>query len=195
MTRKDIDTYFAHLTQKYQSGEWDIALNKDRAHNVMVMRLMLNTSSRVSMYCGEMSIFRDKFYEHITESNKQDDDSLGEYLKEKMVVAMNDFLSKEGACLRIILENGLDKRMDDLIFGDEFKQGISEGKIQIYRLNDTMLFKGDLSHFALSDQIIRMEKDSKEHSAICAIHPKADLLSNMSNHFDTLLNMSTSLAS
>lgn len=196
MTKNEIDMYYDRLTSTLESQKWDIALNKDRAHNAMVMRLLLNSSDNISMYCGEMSVFRQAFYDHISNNNKENDEErLGDYLKEKMIDSMNHFLSKDKANLQIILEKKVDQNSDDLIFGEEFKQGIAEGKIAVYYLSDNMLFKGDISHFAVSDSVIRMERDRKEHSAICAINPPEDQVTTMLNLFNTLKKMSTKLAS
>lgn len=195
MLRTEIDKYYDCLTATHQSGEMDFALNKDRAHNVMVMRLLLNTSNSISMYCGKMSVFRQKFYDYISMNNtEKGEEPLGDYLKSLLVEEMNRFLMKKDAKLQIIVEKKDNEDSDELIFGDEFKQGVEEKKVEIFYLSDNMLFKDEISHFALSNTVIRMEKDRKERSAICAINPPKDLVNTMLNHFNTLMKMSTRVA-
>jgi hypothetical protein len=60
-------------------------------------------------------------------------------------------------------------------------------------MDDRYDFKGIWSHFAVSNDIIRMEKDSKAHTAICAIHPTDDIITKMQGHFGTLKNLSNPL--
>jgi hypothetical protein len=127
-------------------------------------------------------------------NTEKGEEPLGDYLKGLLVEEMNRFLMKKDAKLQIIVEKKDNEDSDELIFGDEFKQGVEEKKVEIFYLSDNMLFKDEISHFALSNTVIRMEKDRKERSAICAINPPKDLVNTMLNHFNTLMKMSTRVA-
>lgn len=194
MRKVDLDTYYEELSAKLRSGAADIALNKDRAHNTTVMRLMFDTSDSVCMYCGEMSVFREPFYRYITDENPQGEgvETLGESLKRELQHAMARFLARDSAKLNIILEKRQEKIPDDLIFGSEFIDAIKNEKVRISYLRDDLVFEG-LSHFSFADKIIRMEKDMREHSAICAVNPPKESFDNLRSHFENLETVTADL--
>ena len=68
MKIEDLRRYYDSLCEKLKNGTPDIVLNDDRAHNSVIERFMLDSSKIVCMYCGEMSVFRRRFYAHIDSS-------------------------------------------------------------------------------------------------------------------------------
>ena len=64
-TREEIKDYYLELIQNFKNKNPVFQYNKDRAHNSVVLRLMLDTSTSIKMYCGQLSVMRTGFYEHI----------------------------------------------------------------------------------------------------------------------------------
>ena len=85
-----------------------------------------------------------------------------------------------------ILETYKDEYLKDLIYGDDFKRGLKNGKIELLKLNDKLTFKQQLYHFSLSDtMIVRIEQDKEQHSAVCSLNQK-DIYDSVNNVFNKI---------
>ncbi len=173
MTYQDLEDYYKRLQESYDSKKASFHYNSDRSHNVMIVRLMLDNSSRLDMFCGQLSIFREGFFKKIrdtyTERENQIED-ISAKLKDALTDSIKRFLKKENAVFNVIFENYKKEYLNDLIC-DELSDGIREGKINLYQLDDKLPNKEDLYHFAYTDsKIIRLEQDKEQHNAICTIN-------------------------
>lgn len=79
-TREEIKNYYLELRRDFETKSPIFQYNKDRAHNSVVLRLMLDTSTSIKMYCGQLSVMRKGFYEHI----KNEDEILADELQSKL---------------------------------------------------------------------------------------------------------------
>lgn len=185
---QELELYYYQLIDAILSGISSVAMNRDRSHNAMIMKCMLDTSDSICMYCGEMSIFRNNFYEHI---NNCSSSKLGNTIKEFLKRSIQNFLSKETANLSIILAHKIESLPDDMIDLPIFNEHLKTGKIKIGYLQEGMVFNKGMSHFSFTDNILRVEKDMLERSAICAINPDNELLHNYRQLFQTLESVTT----
>mgnify|MGYP006878193108 CR=1 FL=1 len=69
MRLEDLNEYYDNLCDTFDRGEMDFVMNHDRAHNAVIECFMLNKSNVINMYCGEMSVFREGFYNHINQDS------------------------------------------------------------------------------------------------------------------------------
>ena len=84
---------------------------------------------------------------------------------------MRSFFEKKDARLNVILENYDPSYLDDLIDAPLFKENVEKGSLKICKLDDSFTFKKKLSHFSSSDKnIVRLEQDKIEHSAVCILN-------------------------
>lgn len=154
------------------------------------MYFMLDTSNVVSMYCGEMSVFRESFYSHI-DSDSNNDKGLGQFLKNKVINSMTNFIDRDNAELQIILENKMFKLPDDIIFDNNFSEAIKYGKIKLSYLKPEMVFTSGMSHFSFTQDVVRMEKNKEQHTAICAVNAPNELIDSYQSHFENLKKAAT----
>ncbi len=174
----DILTYYNTLKEAYETDKLYLSRNTDTAHNAMIMRLMLEKSTKIYIYCGKMSVFRRDFYDGLTASNLP-----GEEIKSLVVEALNNFLKRKNSALEIILESECDySNLDDLIVdAREFRK-----KANIYYLPDSIKNKSQLKHFSFSgdEKVVRIETDKSQREAICKIGLDSHLPSPLSNFKD-----------
>ena len=169
-TLEELQAYYEELIEALNSDTPSYHFNSDRTHNAIVMRFMLDTSSNINMYCGEMSVFRKNFFKHIEENNDNNQDYASS-IKNFLIESFHNFMQKEGVSMNIIFESFENEYLKDIIFSEDFLIGISEKKINLYKLSDDFAFKNDLYHFTYTDKgVVRFEQDKLQHSAICTIN-------------------------
>jgi len=166
-TVESMISYYQVLKENYESGKPGMKFNKDRAHNSTVQRFMLDISREIKMFCGQLSVFRNGFYNYISE----DSNELSEMLKNEIINSLSSFLIKEDSKLIIIFENFKKDYLKDLIVSETFLQGIKDKKILLFKLKDNLKDKKNLNHFSISDKkIVRVEQDKEQHNAVCTIN-------------------------
>lgn len=190
MTIQELDTYYESLYKKFKSGNPDFELNHDRAHNTTIERFMLDNSLVINMYCGEMSVFRNNFYEYINKDNpseSEESEKLGDILKKKLIESLERFIKKQDTQLCIFLEKFDESYFRDLIDRDIFTNGVHLGKIKFFKLDDELLLKKGLSHVSYTDSnIVRMEKNQSTHEATCAINTPMEIMDIWINSFNSI---------
>lgn len=194
-TKSDLEKYRRELTDRVKSPEASSLSNRDRAHNAMIEAELLTQCSRVRMYCGEMSVFRGRFYNHIAKSHGNE---IADYCRDAMRSAVESFLSRPGTTLDVIVENYRDDLTDDLIFPRQlWRQALSDSKITLRRLDNPSILKGCIAHTASGDgnKILRVEMDKDKHEAICLFNADKkvtrscnDLLDNLSSKSDLVVS-------
>lgn len=159
MTNPDLQIYYDKLMAFYKSGVLRSLPNNDRRHNATILCFLLDTSNEINMYCGEMSIFREKFYSYVGNG--------GDTLKEDVIGALNAFVQRQNVKLNIIVENYNDNLYADLISRDAFRSGIKSDKICIRKLNKNAAVTEGLSHSVYTEtKCVRIEEDVEKHSAM-----------------------------
>lgn len=190
-TCEDLELYYQKLNGAFGREESSSHYNSDRSHNASVMRFMLDKSSSINMYCGQLSVFRESFFKHIKEDNAKEcsENDISDNLKNTLIESLISFLNKEDVSLNIIFESYDDKYFEDLICRDEFLKGIEKNKIRLYKLDNSLSFKKYIYHFSYTDsQIVRLEQDKMKHSAICTIKD-TDIYKSAKDNFEKLLTL------
>lgn len=182
VTTNEMDRYYLDLKQSLETKAPVFQYNKDRAHNSVVLRLMLDTSTIIKMYCGQLTVMRTSFYDHIREENEE----LAKELQSKLQESFKTFLSKDNSKMVIILETYKKEYLKDLISVEDFQKGLMDGKIELFKLSNSLTFKQQLYHFSLSDtMIVRLEQDKEQHSAVCSLNQK-DIYESANSAFDKI---------
>lgn len=190
---KKYDDYYESLVSSLRLNEPVTQANSDRAHNCVVMRFIFNNAKgEIVMLCGEMSILRPKFYKYISENISH---NVSSYLKEKLCESLSRYFDNKtiNNRLRIVTESSEDLKDIDFVHED-FKQWISEGKVEIRTLGEDYPFSSQLMHFTFASQpsIYRFEYDCDSHGAVCVINAQ-DYSVKVKNLFDSFWNISTPL--
>lgn len=169
-TFKEIQAYYDALKVAFQSKQESNTFNNDRSHNATVLRFMLDNSKAIKMYCGELSVFRQGFYDYVEKNAEQGD---GELIMNEMDKSLRNFLSKDDTHLTIIVENYTPELLKDVVV-DEFAEAVKNGQVELRQLGDDLSFKKVLNHFTVTDsKIVRAEQSKEEHSAVCTMHDDA----------------------
>lgn len=87
-------TYYDTLKHAYETDQFYLSRNTDTAHNTMIMRLMLKKSNKIYTYCGNMSVFRQSFYDSLHAANLH-----GEEIKQFMIEVLTDFLKRKNTSI------------------------------------------------------------------------------------------------
>ena len=172
VTYNEIEEYYKSLNEAYESGQESNRFNKDRSHNAMIFRFMLDKSKEIYMFCGELSILRRGFQEHVKEDCGNVD---GEQIMNVMYNSLDHFLSDSEKKIHVILEKTVSSDfVDDFVKKELFVAALKKGQIELKALSDNLTSKEDLSHFTFTDaQIVRIEQDKIAHSAICTMNDES----------------------
>ena len=169
-TFKEIQAYYNALKVAFQSKQESNTFNNDRSHNATVLRFMLDHSKAIKMYCGELSVFRQGFYDYVEKNAEQGD---GVEIMDAMSESLRTFLAKDDTHLTIIVENYTPELLKDVVV-DEFAEAVKRGQVELRQLGDDLSFKKVLNHFTVTDsKIVRAEQSKEEHSAVCTMHDDA----------------------
>ena len=166
-TFKEIQAYYNALKVAFQSKQESNTFNSDRSHNATIFRFMLDNSKAIKMYCGELSVFRQGFYDYVEKNAEQGD---GVKIMDAMSESLRTFLAKDDTHLTIIVENYTPELLKDVVV-DEFAEAVKRGQVELRQLGDDLSFKKVLNHFTVTDsKIVRAEQSKEEHSAVCTMH-------------------------
>ena len=176
MRFEDLNEYYDNLCDTFDRGEMDFVMNHDRAHNAVIECFMLNKSNVINMYCGEMSVFREGFYNHINQDSnydlKEGETALGDEIKKKVIKSLREFINRPNVSLNIYFERFDRKFLRDLIDLRVFSDGVSSEKMAHVSYTDT--------------NIVRMERNPQTHEATCAINPPEEILSKVKATFKSM---------
>lgn len=188
MVLEDLNRYYTQLVEHLDKNLLFSISNSDRAHNSTVMRFMFDKCPDINMFCGEMSVFRSNFYNHINNLNNND---LGTQLKEQLAKSIREFMSTPNRKLRIIIANYERRQFYDLISEQAFKEGLTKGNVEFYSLDGRYILKDSLKHCTYSDVgVVRLEEDQESHQGICSIHIGDELKAMLQFNFNIMLNAS-----
>lgn len=184
-----LDQYYRDLCEAYDRNEWYCTHNEDRAHNATIMRVMMEKSSNIRMYCGEMSVFRKGFYRHVEEKYP----GKGPELMNNVSEAFVDFLKRDNAKLSIVLERFEEDFLNDLIVPrKQFQMALG---VKLFVLPEEIGNKDAIPHLAFTndERIVRLELNKTTHQALCKIGVGEDV-DMVSPIFDRLLQLAKPIA-
>ncbi|MDE7431241.1 MAG: hypothetical protein K2N34_04925 [Lachnospiraceae bacterium] len=184
-----LDKYYQELCEAYDRNEWYFTQNEDRAHNAIIMRVMMEKASNIRMYCGEMSVFRKGFYRHVDEKYP----GKGSELMNKVSEALLSFLDRDNANLAIVLERFDEDILNDLIVPRK-KFQMSLG-VKLFVLPEEIGNKNAIPHLAFTndERIVRLELNKQTHQAVCKIGEGEDM-KMVSPIFERLMKLAKPIA-
>lgn len=167
---EEFDRYYNELADAYDSKRLFFTRNTDCLHNAAIMLLMLKKGTRISMYCGAMSVFKNGFYTNITNEGPDADNQI----KQRVSNAFRDFISRDGTHIDILLEREPVNLTGDLIFDKSLLTGDT---VDIYQIPDAIRKYAGINHYSFIDdsEITRIESDARKHTAICKIGTDPDV--------------------
>jgi hypothetical protein len=167
--------------------------NDSYVHAAMVAEAIIRLATRghlpIKMYCGEFSIFRDKFSERIDQLKNKIEPRNNAELHEKwmnlnphkdLIESLKIYLNNENADFQLIVEKDISVMKNERIW-DVVGKGIDDKKVTISKISGT----AGLSHFIVSGNSYRKESSDKEKTAICCFDD-ATTAGILSANFETL---------
>lgn len=167
--------------------------NDSYVHAAMVADAIIRLATRghlpIKMYCGEFSIFRDKFSEKINQLKIEIEPRNNAELHEKwlnfnphkdLIDSFKSYLDNENADFQLIVERDISDIKNERIW-DVVGKGLGDKKVTISKISGT----AGLSHFIVSGNSYRKESSDKEKTAICCFDD-ATTAGLLSANFETL---------
>lgn len=185
----EFEKYYAEIEGYYRdavdNGNCHFTKNTDHLHNAAIMLLMLTYGQHLRMYCGRMSIFKNRFYDHIPKENNPEE------IKERIAQTFERFITTPGNKAEIILQYGCKGLTDDLIFDPAL---LKRGNVELFKVSDLVKDKSDINHYSFIDdsKVSRLETDAILHRALCKIG-LCDIESPLAS-FEKLMSMSYPVA-
>lgn len=190
MTIQELNKYYEELNEYFKKGELHAVPNSDSAHDSTIMRFMLDKSESLSIYCGEMSVFRNLFYKEIEDHQMLNEESTMD-LKEQIQISLRKFLSRSNSRINLIVKTFKKTFIDDVIETKIFKNGIKNGQIKIFEIKDKRVAVDAVPHFSFTEKkIVRMEQNMEQRSGLCAVNIPDTLKTTLENNFKILLSVS-----
>lgn len=192
--------YYERIRDEINNGTKAIEPNSDRAHNAAILCAMLDTANTIDMYCGEMSVFQQNFYNHIDRDNpwsrcSTDNCSLGQNIKASLTDNLRKFLNRDNAKLTIYVQNPEKVDFKKLIDLDLIKSGIDSGKISINRFDKNSIFLSGVKHITCTDRnTVRIEINPATHEALCATDADKSVLDPVHDMFNIMKTVSSPLS-
>ena len=181
--------YYQELRSAFESGKPSVRYNSDRAHNAVIMCFMFDYSNEVNMYCGQMSVLRNGFFDKINEINEFNNPQLGDELRAHLKESLDNFLGREGIRFNILFESYSSDYSHDLISEGCMKMASSNNRLSMKALPEDLKVRKTLDHFTVSDTCIyRFEDDKEQHSALCSFND-LDGSNKLKQNFQTLYNL------
>lgn len=197
MLSKELQEYYLKLKSNFEEKTTYSVQNKDRSHNALIMAFMLEVSKSVNMYCGELSVFRNSFYDVLPIPADIETDMADEFKKEVrdfVAGCLSDFLKEDERRLNIIVRNFKPEFLDDLISNDDFRKALASKRINISKIDDNLVAADAITHFAYTDtNIMRIERNKKERSAICGVALPDDMMNTIADNFFKMRSLSKSI--
>lgn len=184
--------FYEKIKNELDRNEPSSELNSDRLHNAAIMRLMLESSRNISMFCGSLSVFRPQFYEKIAELHGAD---TANQIRIEVAKALSEFLSNPNLHLNVILEYDDDLDYAMIIDREIIRSALNSGNLSVYSLNSKFLWGNSLNHFAFSEdsRMLRIEEDKIEHTGLY-ITLDEEVLRNAHETYDMLISRSRAIA-
>ena len=186
---KQMEEYYQKLKSAFDSKKVFDYYNQDRAHNATVFRLMLDESENIFMYCGELSLLRIPFYDLVVGGDKDKNNT--EPIMTSMYESLSKFFKKSNSHICVILENKQD--IDNFKDTNLVRSALDNKQLEIYYLGNDLTTRNDLNHFTVTDsEIVRVEQDKEQHSAICTLNDEEYYL-QFNKYFQQILSYSKPL--
>lgn len=192
--------YKKKLDEAIEGNKVALFFNDSILHAMMIMEALFKKASTegdqkvVYMYCGELSLFRDKTKNKVF--NEKNNCSLDDLDKEQqsywnqidfyanLQSSFKEFIEKDGSLLEIIIANDVETLPQNSIW-KIIKSNIDNHKIKIYKLKNDV----GLDHFVTTKDSYRVENSDENKTAICGFRDESSA-NILIDNFKDLLNLS-----
>ena len=166
----DIHRYKEVLELKLSEQQADMEENDDCVHNVVVNSVMLENCQDIRMYCGQMALFHNKFYDRV--EKETGNDRCAKEAKNIFTDSLKGFIARPNSHLSIFVENPDKINFNDLMESDTIKDAMKRNVIEIFKVDGNLIFKSTMQHMTVGDKnrMVRWETDKESHSAQCFFH-------------------------
>lgn len=167
--------------------------NESYVHASIVTKAIIDKAIRantpINMFCGEFSLFRNGFKNHIAEiKGKLESDPCAQGKTDEfekfdpyndLIESLKTFFN-QGLKLYVIIANTIDGIKTDGLWSSLFESNINRGNLVFSKLNVPF----EIDHFMVSGHAFRKETSGEAKTAICSINRKeyADILQDTFNN-------------
>lgn len=173
---ESLRSYYQLLNQLAEDKSELRIMNDSPVHATIVMRVLLDHSSEIKMYCGIFSIFRECFRDKVKkyfEDNFSSEEKLS--LESEpfdpfgdLLDSLKSFLAR-GGNLQVIMENEYESLKNDVVYREILQPYIIKKQVKFYHLE----VPPEYDHFTIGDNDkYRRENDKKLRLAICCFNNK-----------------------
>lgn len=191
-------SYYDKLVEEINNDIESIEPNNDRGHNAMIFRAMLDTASKINMFCGEMSILHNDFYDKIdTQEGCHGDEviRIGNKIKTLVISSLKIFLAKEDSKLTIYLQHPDKISVSEFIDSNVILDGIKAEHLSINSIDTTKILINGISHVTSTDRrTVRMETNPVLHEGLCAVYADASIIAPLDEMFESMNKASLSIS-
>ncbi len=160
-------TYYEELKAMLSSSEYDSINNDERFHNAEITRLFLEEGGHIRMFCGEMSVFRSSFYDHISLEKGAE---VANHLRSIIEDRLQEFFNNPDNKLDIVLAKPAKfSEMKDLLCDSLFWYKLGTPALTIKVGKPWVRESRILDHYMYSTKrMMRLEDDPVKHSGFFA---------------------------
>ena len=190
---EDIRRYKAVLEKKLADYNTDMEENDDCVHNAVVNTVMLENCNEIKMYCGQMALFHNKFYDRVEKETKSSE--CADESKKMFLTSLSNFISRPNTHLTIFVENHDEIASEDMLNRSLINTALQQNTIEIFKVNENLIFKSSLQHMTVGDKnrMVRWETDKQSHSAQCFFHVDTTFQHNADTLFGYLEKAATQI--
>lgn len=198
---QDYLEYQKDLRNSLENNSETLFFNESYVHAAMVARTIIDKAVRdnkgINMFCGEFSLFRDGFKQHIDNIKtklKNDDASLENDKSfqsfnpyEELINSLNTFFEKN-LKLVVIIANALSNIKEDSVW-PLLKENIDSKNLVFKKLEVDL----GIDHFMVSDSAFRLESSGEDKTAICSLN-RPEYANILQTTFENLYTRSIDLS-
>lgn len=190
-------SYYNKLIEEINKNIKSIEPNNDRGHNAMIFRAMLDTASTINMFCGEMSILHNDFYDKIDTQEVCKDDKvirIGNKIKTLVISSLKNFLAREDSKLTIYLQHPDKISIGEFIDSNVIFDGIKTGHLLVNELDQTKILINGISHVTTTNRrTVRMETNPVLHEGLCAVYADDSIITPLDEMFESMNKASVTI--
>lgn len=189
---QDYLEYQDKVNKSLHNDESTLFFNESIVHASIVTRAIIEKSisakTPINMFCGEFSLFRKGFKEHLSKIKvnlDSDPDTKKRQNEFEKFDPYNDLIKslttffEQNQKLNVIIANTIDGIKKEDIWSNTLESNLNKGNLVFYKLNTQF----EIDHFMVSGHAFRKEISGDAKTAICSINRKeyADILQESFN--------------
>lgn len=178
MNLNNIEEYDKEVSQLADEQTSKLIWNDSCAHNAVIMKEMFKHAHDIRMFCGEGSIFQEKFSQIVARESSA--------IMRSLYETIDEFLKRQNKLTIILQKKDVLDDVSNKIYSI-LKEKTESGDVQIYHLDSEI--KPEF-HFSIGDnKMYRRETGAEEHSAFANFND-TEKVKSLNNQFELLLETS-----